>query len=244
MGETGDKASADAGRRTHLGEIAEDASGFGISDLRLTRDLLLRPAQVMAAYDELGSTGGGRYPRPLRYYFILNGVLLLVFGLTGGLDKTLSVMPPEIVDPLLKMSGKSRDSFLSDFDQWSGMLSIPTVTVILAAALYQVIKRWSPRDSRTDFHQTFSFLNLWTLYQFPAAVLTQLYPQQFGLWSAPYMLATAAVSFGLLGRDRWWFSRRGAIGKGVLLLLLIVVLMIPAALATYGLGLAAAVYLP
>ena len=80
MGETGDKASADAGRRTHLGEIAEDASGFGISDLRLTRDLLVRPAQVMAAYDELGSTGGGRYPRPLRYYFILNGVLLLAYS--------------------------------------------------------------------------------------------------------------------------------------------------------------------
>ena len=48
-------------RREGLAELAEDAVGFGGQELRLTRDLLLRPRAVMDAYDAGGSTAG---PRP------------------------------------------------------------------------------------------------------------------------------------------------------------------------------------
>jgi len=236
--------AAPDGRRAHLGEIAEDASGFGLGDLRLIRDMFVRPRAVMAAYDAEGSTAGGRYPRPLRFYLALNGLFLLFIALLGGFESAFQTMPAEALDALLRTSGKSRDEFLADLDQWTGMLSIPGVTLILAAPLYQVIKRWSPLDSRTDFHQTFSFLNAWTLYQMPMALLMLLAPQIFMILSAPVMLAAAGLAFALLGKDRWWTTARGAWLKGLVLLVLITVLMIPASLVTYGLGLAAAVYLP
>jgi hypothetical protein len=44
---------------------------------------------VLDAYDAHGSTAGGLYPRPLRYWLTVNGLYLLVTALLGGLERAL-----------------------------------------------------------------------------------------------------------------------------------------------------------
>jgi len=229
-----------------LGEMAEDASGFGLSDFRLTQDLILKPGAVQDAYDTHGGTGGGRYPRPMRYYIALNGFWLLVTALMGGYETMLAASPFDLYQlwGMGESSGKDRAEFMADLEQWLSLLSLPVMTLILAVPLYWAISKWSPLDWRHDLNQTVTFLNAWTLYQMPFGLLMFVWPKEIAGWSVPAMLAVAVVAYVAIGRKRWWRTTSGAIGKGVLLCLMILFLMLPASLASGVLALMGAAYAP
>ena len=212
-----------------LGELAEDAMGFGGAELRLTRDLIVRPGAAMEAYDAYGSTAGGRYPKPLRYYLTLNGVYLLLITLTGGMEKAIGSDPTsaEMLRDLAAFAGKSVEETRADLDQWFSLFAVPIYTLVFAWPLYLLIRRWSPADNRTDFNQTFTFLNVWTLYQVPFGLLAQFIPGiMLPLTGVSFLLVL--VAYALVGRGRWWRTRVGAGLKGAALLGLSLLLMIPA----------------
>ena len=108
-------------RREGLSELAEDAVGFGGQELRLTRDLLLRPGAVMDAYDAHGSTAGGLYPKPLRYYLTLNGLYLLVITLLGGMEsmfvRAFASSSPTALPKVAARAGKSEGELIAG--SWS-----------------------------------------------------------------------------------------------------------------------------
>ena len=227
-----------------LGELAEDAAGFGVAELHLTRDLLIRPRAAMAAYDAEGSTAGGRYPRPLRYYLTLNGVYLLLLTFTGGLERTFDQSgSDEMIRNLASWAGKSLDETRADLDQWFSLLMVPIYTLTFAWPLYRLIRRWSPADNRTDFNQTFTFLSLWTLYGLPFGLLIQFYPPLGNLGAAVSFLLIP-IAYAVIGRGRWWRTRRGAWLKGIGLVVASVFLMVPVALLTWALAVAAVKFLP
>ena len=228
-----------------LKKLAEDASGFGMADLRLTRDLVLLPSRAMAAYDEHGSTGGGRYPRPLRYYLTLNGVFLLLMAMLGGMEQVFTDLDTAgLFDELARFSGKSRDEFMADFDQWFSLLSVPVMTLTLVLPVFWLISRWSPLDWRRDLNQTFTFLNAWTLYQLPFTVWFFIDPGSYLAFGTGLMLVAALVVYGRVGAGRWWRTGGGAIGKGLVLALVILVAMAPAAVLTFAGAFAGAAYAP
>ena len=229
-----------------LGEMAEDASGFGMTDFRLTRDLVLRPGAVQDAYDAHGSTAGGRYPRPMRYYIALNGAWLLVTALMGGYETMLVGSPFDLYQlwGMGEISGKDRAEFMADIEQWLSLLSLPVMTAIVALPLFWTISKWSPLDWRHDLNQTVTFLNAWTLYQMPFGLLMLVWPKEMASWSILAMLAVALVAYVAIGKGRWWRTTGGAVGKGVLLCVMILVLMMPASLASGVLALVGATYAP
>jgi len=227
-----------------LGEMAEDASGFGLSDLRLTRDLVLRPGAVQDAYDAHGSSAGGRYPRPMRYYIALNGVWFLAIALMGGYETMLSASSLDIYAMWGGGSGKERAEFMADFEQWLSLLSLPLMTLFVAGPLFWAISRWSPLDWRHDLNQTVTFLNAWTLYQIPFSVLLLVWPREMAPWSILAMLVAAIAAYVAIGSGRWWRTTGGAVGKAVLLCLLILALLIPATLVSGFLALQGAIYAP
>jgi len=227
-----------------LKEMAEDASGFGVAELRLTRDLIVRPAAAMAAYDEHGSTAGGKYPRPLRYYLALNGLILLINAMAGGVERTVMAGDARLLDLLVRRTDKSREEFIADMDQWVGILSVPAYTLVMVLPIFLLISRWSPLNWRADLGQTFSYLNAWTLYQTPLMVLVLIDPSGFAGLSVALMLALGVVVYARVGRGRWWRTAAGAWGKGALLTLVILVAMIPASVAVFGGAALGAIYLP
>jgi len=227
-----------------LKELAEDASGFGMGELRLTRDLILRPARAMDAYDEQGSTAGGLYPRPMRYYIGLNGLILLITALTGGSERTLSTSEPQVLEAWVKASGKTRDAFIADFDQWFSLLSVPLYTLVMVLPLFFLIQRWSPLRWRADLGQTFTFLNAWTLYQMPIMVAFLIDPVTFKYLGVPLMLVLVLVVYARVGRERWWRTPVGAWLKGLLLLVVTILAMLPASFIVYFAAFTLAAYLP
>ena len=228
-----------------LHEVVEEAVGFGGAELRLTRDLLLRPRRTLDAYDAHGGTAGGLYPKPLRYYLTLNGVYLLLMAVTGGFEQALSVSPGsgKMLADLARFAGKSLDETRADLDQWFALFSVPIYTLAIAGPLYLLIRRWSPADNRTDFHQTFTFLNLWTLYQIPLALVAQFAPgMMLPVTAVTYLLAP--VVYAIVGRGRWWRTRGGAVGKGALLTVVTLLLAIPGAMLIWAAAILALKFLP
>lgn len=232
------------GRLGGLSELAEDAVGFGGQELRLTRDLVLRPGKVMDAYDAHGSTAGGLYPKPLRYYLTLMGLYLLLIALLGGFGRVMS--NPQTLPmwaALAERAGKTTDAFMADLDQWYSIFSVPVTALMVGGATFLLIRRWSPADDRSDFRQTFTFLNAYSVLAVPLGLLQLTWTSLQG-WATAGMFVLLAVTYARVGRGRWWRTRRGAWGKGALLLLLNAVLLIPAGVLMFALSAAAAVFLP
>ena len=213
-----------------LREIAEDATGFGVAELRLTSDLILRPRRVIDAYDELGSTAGGLYPKPFRYYLTLNGLYLLLIALMGGFEQVFSAtMRPEDVAIAARAAGKSPDEFMADLDQWSSLLMVPVTTLVFVPPIFLLIRRWSPAGDRQDLRQTFIYLSAWTLYGIPLG-LVPLVAMDLMYWTTAAGVLLWVVPYAVMGKGRWWRTRRGAVIKGVVLMVVAVLAMIPASL--------------
>jgi hypothetical protein len=225
-----------------LGELAEDATGFGGPELRLTRDLLLRPRAVMAAYDAGGATAGGLYPKPLRYYLALNGLYLLLVALVGGMERSTRGSDSTWVK-MAQRAGKSVDEFRGDLEQWMSLTLVPASALFFGGALFLLIRRWSPADDRNDFRQTFTLLNAYTLYGVPLGIVVLFEPDR-ALWSFPLSHLLILYCYARFGAGRWWRTAKGAWGRGVLLTIATLVAWIPILLSVTVLSLLGAVYAP
>lgn len=234
-------------RREGLSELAEDAVGFGGQELRLTRDLLLRPRAVMDAYDAHGSTAGGLYPKPLRYYLTLNSLYLLVIALLGGFERTLvrafTESDPEMLPKIAAKMGKSEGEMIADMDQWYSLLAIPFYAACLGGAAFLLIRRWSPGPDRQDFRQTFTFLNAFSLLGIPFGLLI-LILDVHDAWPMAITFGLVALTYARMGAGRWWRTPTGAWLKGALMVVVLGVATFAAALPTLILAMLAGVFLP
>ena len=232
-----------------LKDLAEDTVGFGAAEYRLTRDLFRRPRLVMDAYDEHGSTGGGLYPRPLRYWLTLNGLYLALSAVTGWQERSMQasgIAEDANFAGFARKAGKSLEEFNSDIEQWMSLVMLPVYALVIGGALFLLIRRWSPLGDRQDFHQTFTFLNAWTLWTLPpstAAIL--LLPAEQVIWlTFPLLFLSIPAVYAVFGSRRWWRTRHGAVLKGALLVLVATLALMPYSLISMTLAMLGATLLP
>ena len=241
------------GRSGALHDFLEDTVGVGAAEYRLTRDLFRRPRSVMDAYDAHGSTAGGLYPRPLRYWLTINGLYLLFSAFTGGMERSMKAgqsvggsSPDEMYAEMAKLAGKTLEEFYADFEQWMSLFALPIYALCIGGALFLLFRKWSPGDDRQDFRQTFTFLNAWTLWTLPLGLALTLFapPELMLMISFPLMFLSIPVVYAVFGRGRWWRTPSGAVTKGVVLVLVSMLAFIPYSLLAGALTVLAAMFLP
>lgn len=221
--------------------LAEDTTGFGVVELRTARDLLLQPRAALEAYMAAGATGGGCYARPLRFYLALCGVLMLVLFLMGGMKQILADWPPEVLDPLLARSGKSRDAFVADVDGWISLIMVPFTAPFFAIAVAPLLKSWDRGlDWRHAFRATFVFMNAWTLLMLPVSPL--VYTQAYMAPGMAALLLLLVVAFARTGRGRWWRTWPECLARSLLLALACGVATLVSSNLVFVLGLLGAIF--
>lgn len=221
---------------SHWGDYAEDATGFGGVEWRTARDLLVRPRAVLDAYVAGGPTGFGRYARPTRFYLALCGVLMFYLFLVGGNQRLLCAIGPELMDPLIRWSGKDRAAFLGAADGWIGFAAVPLLALCYTVAVAPFLKRWGGYGWRLAFRAAFALMCAWTV---PMLALGPLpYLERYAAPSALVIFGLLFPAFVRMGRGVWWTGWAGAIGKPVLLL---VVLQVAAMIGMVALAVLAAV---
>lgn len=205
----------DDGRGLH--HLAEDSVGFGERELKTVRDAFVRPAVMLEAYMRMGPSGGGAYARPLRFYLSLCGILMLQLFLMGGTTFMLAGLSPEVLDPLIAQSGKSRDLFLSDADNWMSLVLVPINAVFYALVSAPLLRWWDAEDLgwRRAFRGTFHYLNVWTLPFVPIGFLA--YMPSTAIWMTVVMVALSFVAFLRVGRGRWYRSTVGGVLKAAVI---------------------------
>lgn len=200
-----------------LNELGEDTTGFGQLELRTVKDSLLRPAVVLEAYMTRGPTGGGQYARPMRLYLTLCGILMLQLLLMGGTTIVFAGLPPEALDPLIAQSGKSRDAFLADADNWMSLVLVPLNALFYALVSAPLLRWWDAADLgwRKSFRATFHYLNVWTLPFIPIGFLA--YSPSTAVWSSLGMLILGFIAFLRVGKGRWYRTLPGGLVKAAVI---------------------------
>jgi hypothetical protein len=199
-----------------LNDLSDDALGFGVLELRTARDVVLRPRTVLEAWMTQGPTGGGHYARPLRLYLALNAILMLVLFLKGGTAMMLGGMPPEMLDPLVAASGKSRDAFMADADNWMTLVLVPLLSVFYALAAVPLMRWWDPDKLgwRRGFRAAFAYLNALTVPLLPFSWwMYEPGPGQLIGTVALFFIAIAA--FMRMGAGRWYRSPVAGLAKAL-----------------------------
>lgn len=203
-------------------ELAEDFLGMGGRELVTARDLLLRPATVLKAWMEGGAEGGGVYARPLRLYLALNAILMLVLFLKGGAAFVLAGYPPEVMDPLIEQSGKSRDAFLADADGWMTLVLVPLASLFFAMVATPLLRWWDKEDLgwRRGLRATFAWLCAWTVPMLPLSWWA------YGTGTVALMVSIVLMLLGIvtfirMGKGRWFQTRLGGVGKGLVLMIVV-----------------------
>lgn len=190
-----------------LNDLSDDALGFGALELRTARDVVLRPRTVLEAWMTQGPSGGGHYARPLRLYLALNAILMLILFLNGGSALMLAGMSPDIMDPLIAASGKSRDAFMGDADNWMSLFLVPLLSLFYALGAAPLLRWWDPDKLgwRRGFRATFAWLNAVTVPLLPFAWF--MYDGGVGtLVGNVALFVIAIVAFMRMGAGRWWRS--------------------------------------
>ena len=232
--------SAKSTRSQTVDELSEDTLGFGSADLRTARDLLVRPRQALETWMSLGPTGGGLYTRPLRLYLALNAILMLVLFLSGGSSYMLTGLPPEMLNPLIETSGKSRDAFLADADNWMTLIMVPFLATLYALVTAPLFRGWDAEDLgwRRGFRASFAYLNAWTLLLLPISWF--LYGQGWtAVLASLTMLVLGVVTFLRMGRGRWYRSTGPGVAKALVILVCLGAVGTLGGMAITGIGLAA-----
>jgi len=188
-----------------LNDLSDDALGFGLLELRTARDLVLRPRTVLEAWMTQGPDGGGRYARPLRLYLALNAILMLVLFLQGGTAMMLGAVPPEMIDPLIAASGKSRDAFMADADNWMSLVLVPLLSVFYALAAAPLMRWWDPDKLgwRRGFRAAFAWLNALTVPLLPFS-WWMYKPGPGQLIGTVVLFVIAITAFMRMGAGRWY----------------------------------------
>lgn len=199
-----------------LNDLSDDALGFGLLELRTARDVVLRPRAVLEAWMTQGPTGGGHYARPLRLYLALNALLMLILFLQGGSAVMLAVMPPEYIDPLVVASGKSRDAFMGDADNWMSLVMVPLLSVFYALAATPLLRWWDPDQLgwRRGFRAAFSYLNALTVPLLPFA-WWMYSPGPGQTIGTAALFVIAVVAFLRMGAGRWYSTPLFGLAKAL-----------------------------
>jgi hypothetical protein len=190
-----------------LNDLSDDTLGFGLLELVTARDLLLRPRTVLEAWMTQGPDGGGRYARPLRLYLALNAILMLILFLKGGTALMMGGMPPEYLDPLIAASGKSRDAFLADADNWMSLVLVPLLSVFYALGATPLMRWWDPENLgwRRGSRAAFAYLNALTVPLLPFSLW--MYDGGVGALIGNVALFVIAITaFMRMGAGRWYSS--------------------------------------
>jgi hypothetical protein len=221
-----------------LHHLSEDATGFGRRELRTISDALVRPAAMLESYLTLGASGGGLYARPLRFYLSLCGLLMLQLFLMGGTTLMLAGLPPESLDPLIAQSGKSRDAFLGDADNWMSLVLVPINAVFFAIVSAPLLRWWDPADLgwRKAFRAAFHYMNVWTLPFVPLGFLA--YMPATTLWASLLMVVLSFVAFLRVGRGRWYRTLLGGVAKAAVMTLATFLATFIATFPVWAIGLA------
>lgn len=201
-----------------LKDLSEDATGFGGTDLRTIRDLLVRPRLVLQAWMIEGPTGGGVYAKALKLYLGLNAIMMLLLFLRGGFGYLFDGIPADVMAPLIEQSGKSRDAFISDADGWMALITIPILAPLYAVAATPLLRLWDHEDLgwRRGFRAAFAYLNAWTIPLLPLSWFMFGTGAAAGICSL-LMLVIGLVVFLRMGRGRWFRSYPIGIAKAVLI---------------------------
>lgn len=235
--------SAKPTRAQAVHDLSEDALGFGSTEVRTLRDLLLRPRLVLESWMTLGATGGGAYARPLRLYLALNAILMLMLFLSGGSGHMITALPPEMLDPLIKTSGKSRDAFVADADSWMTLFMVPLLSALYALAIAPLLRWWDPENLgwRRGFRASFAFLNAWTLLMLPISWF--LYGQGWpALLASIAMWAMGIGTFLRMGRGRWYRTTAAGVAKSLTALISLYAISLVGGMAITAIGLAAGLW--
>ena len=214
-----DDTTQEPTRQQAFKDLSEDTLGFGQVDLRTIRDLILRPRQVLEAWMTLGPTANGQYTRPLKLYLALNAILMLVLFLRGGSSYMLEGLQPEILNPILEASGKTRDGFLANADGWMSLTMVPILSLLYALATAPLLRWWDPEKLgwQKGFRSAYAYLNVWTVPLLPLSWFmygTDPVAQALSV----VMFVLGFVAFLRTGKGRWYQSLPGGIGKGLVLL--------------------------
>ncbi len=201
-----------------LNDLSDDALGFGLLELRTARDVVVLPRAVLEAWMTRGPEGGGRYARPLRLYLALNALLMLILFLQGGTAIMLGGMPPEMIDPLIAASGKSRDAFMGDADNWMSLVLVPLLSVFYALGAAPLLRWWDPDTLgwRRGFRAAFAWLNALTVPLIPFAWF--MYDGGIGTLVGNVALFVIAIAaFMRMGAGRWYSAPVFGLAKAVAL---------------------------
>ncbi len=201
-----------------LNDLSDDALGFGLLELRTARDLVVRPRTVLEAWMTQGPDGGGLYARPLRLYLALNAILMLILFLNGGSAIMLGGMSPEIIDPLIAASGKSRDAFMADADNWMSLILVPLLSVSYALGAAPLMRWWDPDTLgwRRGFRAAFAWLNAVSVPLIPFAWF--MYDGGIGTLVGNIALFVIAIAaFMRMGAGRWYSAPVFGLAKAVAL---------------------------
>lgn len=208
-----------------LHDLAEDAMGFGMGELRTAWAMLVRPRVSLDAYMRLGPTAGGTLARPLRLYLALNAIMMLVMFLQGGMESMMAgSIPTEAWQSLADQAGKSVEEFMGDAEAWISLALVPLGSAGYALLLAPFMRWWDPDDLgwRKGFRATFIYLNVVSVPYIPITLLFFL-DQRLYAWSMLYFLVLIVYGFLRAGRGRWfssWFI--GAVKACVLMAVILV----------------------
>lgn len=202
-----------------LNHLSEDAIGFGKAEWNTLRDAIIRPRDVLEAYMTGGPSGGGVYARPLKLYLALCGILMLQLFVMGGSALWLGTLSPEILDPLIEQSGKSRDAFMAHADNWMSLFLVPLNSLLYALFSAPLLRWWDSENLgwRRAFRATFHYLNVWTIPIVPFGLLAYT-PATMG-WFTVLMTVLGFVAFLRAGRGRWYHSAGGGFVKAAVITL-------------------------
>lgn len=205
-------------RSSEIVRLAEDATGFGVTEMRTGRDLLWRPSVVLDAWMTDGSQLNGRYVRPLRFYILLSGFLMLVMFLRDGGVRFMEGFPPASIDALALQAGKSRDEFISDADSWMSLVLVPVTCIFYPAVATPLLRWWDPARLgwRGGLRATFGYLAAWTLPILPLS----WWSYEGGPVGAAAGLAIfliSVITFVRMGKGRWSRNWLDGLWKGMVL---------------------------
>jgi len=209
--------------RRGLHDLADDAMGFGMAEVRTAWAMVVRPARSLDAYMRLGPTAGGTLARPLRLYLALNAVMMLMMFLLGGMETMLQAYDPAMWEAGARQAGKTVDEYRADVEGWVTLTMVPLSSALYAVMLAPFMRWWDPEDLgwRKGFRATFILLNAITVPFVPLTLF--VYDPRVFLISPFVMFAMTIYAFMRTGPGRWFSNPLEGALKALALVLVMVV---------------------